>query len=230
MFVGHFAVGLAAKRAAPRASLGTLMLASLVPDLLVWALVVAGIEHVAVKPGITRTNPFDLYDYPISHSLAMDVVWGILFAAAYYAIRRYWRGTLLMFAAVVSHWFLDFASHRPDMPLAPGLRQYYGLGLYNSLPGMLLIEGLLWLAGIVIYARMTRSRGRTGAYAFWTGVGVLTLVWLNTLKGAAPRQSIAQVGLTSLIFMALVVAWAYWVDGRRASIHAELAGERLIST
>jgi hypothetical protein len=37
MFVGHFAVGLAAKRVAPAVSLGTLVLAAMLADLL-WCL------------------------------------------------------------------------------------------------------------------------------------------------------------------------------------------------
>ena len=128
MFVGHYGVGLAAKRFAPQASVGTLVLGALFADLLGWALVVTGIEHFA-KLGITITNPLDLYDYPISHSLATDAVWGALLAVGYYLVRKYRRGSLLIFAPVLSHWFLDFVAHRADMPLAPGIHKYYGLGL-----------------------------------------------------------------------------------------------------
>src|SRR5215475_9366224 len=113
MLVGHYGVGLAAKQFAPKTSIGTLFLAALFADLLAWTFVVAGIEHFAIRPGITATNPLDLYDYPISHSLVADIVWGALFAAGYYLVRKYWRGSLLIFAAVLSHWFLDFIAHRP---------------------------------------------------------------------------------------------------------------------
>lgn len=218
MFVGHLAVGLAAKRAAPRTSLGTLVLAALIPDLLLWILVVAGLEHVAIKPGITATNAFDLYDYPISHSLALDVAWGALFAVAYWLVRKYPRGSLLIFAAVASHWVLDFASHRPDMPLAPGVQKYYGLGLYNSQVAMIVVEGLLWLAGIVIYARATHSRGRLGNWVFWIGIAALSVIWLDSLRGQAPvGVSIEQMAVTSVIFVAVMVAWAYWVECLRAN-------------
>ena len=94
MFVAHQGVGLAAKRFAPETSLGTLLAAAMWPDLLAWALVVAGIEHFAFRPGITLTNPLDPYDYPISHSLLTDVVWGAVFAGAYamaYFVRRQWQ-------------------------------------------------------------------------------------------------------------------------------------------
>lgn len=215
MFVGHFAIGLASKRAAPHTSMGTLVLAAILADVLVWILVVLGVEHVAIKPGITATNALDLYDYPISHSLLMDVVWGALMAGVYFGVRKYPRGALLIFAAVLSHWTLDWISHRPDMPLAPGLHVYLGLGLYNSRIGMLLVEGSLWLAGIVIYARATHSPKRIGVWTLYVGVAILTLLWVASLNGAPPRVSVVTMGKIDLVFLALLIAWAYWVDGSR---------------
>jgi len=217
MLVGHYGVGFAAKRFAPQTSLGTLVLAALFADLLGWALVVTGIEHFAIRPGITTTNPLDLYDYPISHSLAADAAWGVLFAAGYYLVRKYWRGSLLIFVVVMSHWFLDLIAHRADMPLAPGIHKYYGLGLYNSRPGMIAVEGLIWLSGIVIYLRATRSKKRLGAYVLWIGTALLTWVWLVSLKGLPPPGTIVQAGISSLLFMIVTVAWAYWLDHLRVS-------------
>jgi membrane-bound metal-dependent hydrolase YbcI (DUF457 family) len=166
MLVGHFGVSLAAKRVAPKTSFGTLMLASLLPDLLAWILLLAGIEHARIHPGITRSNPLELLDAAISHSLAMDAVWGALLAAAYFLWRRSSRAAWVIFALVLSHWLPDFLSHRPDMPLAPGLPRYFGLGLYNSLAGIAAVEGLIWLGGIIIYIRTTRPQGRAGFYLF----------------------------------------------------------------
>jgi hypothetical protein len=217
MFVGHYGVGLAAKRFAPQTSLGTLVLAALFADLLAWGLVVAGVEHFAIRPGITTTNPLDLYDYPFSHSLATDAAWAALFAVGYYMLRRYWRGSVLIFAVVLSHWFLDFIAHRADMPLAPGINRYYGLGLYNSRPGMIVVEGLIWLAGILLYVRATRSKKRLGTYVFWIGAALLTWVWAFSLKGLPPPGTIIQAGISSLVFMVITVAWAYGVDHWRTS-------------
>ncbi len=53
MFIGHAAVGFAVKRAAPKASLGALMLASFFSDLLWTILVLVGVERVRIAPGIT---------------------------------------------------------------------------------------------------------------------------------------------------------------------------------
>lgn len=215
MFVGHIAVGFCAKPFAPRTSLGTLVLAAVWMDVLVWIFVVVGLEHIAVKPGITTTNALDLYDYPISHSLVMSIVWSALLAGVYYGIRKYSQGALLIFAAVVSHWILDFVSHRPDMPLAPGVHRYYGLGLYNSPLGMILVEGLLWLIGIVLYERATRSRNRAGLWVLYVVIAVLSWLWITSLNGAAPQVSMTTMGLIDIVFMALLVAWAYWADSLR---------------
>jgi hypothetical protein len=125
MFIGHFAVGLAAKPFAPKVSVGTLVLAGCLPDLVWLPFLLAGMERVAIKPGITAANHLDLVEIAFSHSLLMDFVWAALLAAGYYAWRRDRRAAWILFALVLSHWLLDFISHRPDMPLAPGLEGRY---------------------------------------------------------------------------------------------------------
>ncbi|MGD0009426.1 MAG: metal-dependent hydrolase [Terriglobia bacterium] len=214
MFVGHLAVGLVAKRIEPKLSLGTGVLAAMLVDLL-WAIfLIAGIEHVHFKPGMGAGNYFDAYDIAMSHSLLMGAVWAALFAAAYFLRRHYPRGAWILFAAVLSHWFLDFVSHRPDMPLAPGVHRYFGLGLWNSIPATVIVEGGFWLVAIVLYARATHPKNRAGVYAFWTVVVLLTLAWYNNIAGPPPRNP-HTAPIVSLIFFSLVVAWAYWMNRLR---------------
>jgi hypothetical protein len=215
MLVGHFAVGLGAKPIAPRVSLGTLMLAAVVADLLFWAFVLLGVEHVRVSPGITATNALDLYDISLSHSLAMDAVWAVLLGGAYFLRHRNARGAWVLAAVVLSHWVLDFVSHRPDMPLAPGLHTYLGLGLYNSRIGVLIVEGLLWAVGIIAYSRATELKNRAGLLGFWLVVALLTLLWIGSLNGNPP-SNLRAAGVSSLIFFSCVVAWAYWMDRVRS--------------
>jgi len=69
MFIGHFAVGFAAKRAAPRLSLAVLFAAAQFADLLWPVMVALGIEQVRIQPGITAFTPLDFVSYPYSHSL-----------------------------------------------------------------------------------------------------------------------------------------------------------------
>ena len=214
MHVGHFAVGLLAKRVEPKLSLGTLVLAAMLSDFL-WAIFLfAGIEHVRFKPGRGAANYADAYDIAYSHSLLMDAVWGALLAAAYFLRRRYPRGALVLFIAVVSHWLLDVLAHRPDMSLAPGTDSFFGLGLWTSIPATLIVEGGLWLLAIIFYARATRPRNRWGVYAFWIVIALLTLAWYNNITGPPP-PSARVAGISSLIYFSLVVAWAYWMNRLR---------------
>jgi len=214
MFVGHLAVGFAAKRVEPRISLGTSVLASMLPDLL-WSLfLIAGIEHVQFKPGIGAANYFAASDIALSHSLLMDAMWAALFALAYFLLRRNPRGAWVLFAAVLSHWFLDVIAHRPDMPLAPGVPTRLGLGLWASIPATIIVEGGMWLAAVVVYTRATRARSWAGTYVFWLVVALLTLAWYNNIAGPPPPNP-STAGISSLVFFSLTVAWAYWMNRLR---------------
>ncbi len=159
----------------------------------------------------------ELYDIGLSHSLAMDALWAVLFAALYAWRSRYGAGALMVFAAVVSHWVLDFISHRPDMPLAPGLTRVHGLGLWTSLRWTLAVEGGLWLASLIVYVRLTSAKNRAGAYVFWLVVALLTAAWISNFTVSAPpaAQSPVSGSIVALAFFSLMVAWAFWIDWLR---------------
>ena len=218
MLVGHIAVGLAAKRVTPRVSLGTLVLAALLPDLLWCIFLLTGIERVQLQHGRGAVNYLAVSDVAFSHSLLTDAVWGALLATAYFGVRRYTRGAWMLFAAVMSHWLLDFGAHRPDMPLAPGVHRYFGLGLWNSVAATVIMEGGMWLLAIVVYVRATRPKGRTGTYAFWIVVAILTLAWYGNIAGPPPPSPRAMAA-NSLIFFSGVVAWAYWMNRLRPACY-----------
>jgi hypothetical protein len=201
MLVGHLGVGLIGKRVEPKISLGTWILAVLLADLVCFPLLIGGVErfHSSVA------------DIPYSHSLLMNVIWAALFAAAYFALRRYPRGAWLLFAAVLSHWVLDLISHGPDMQLAPGVRPALGFGLWNSIPATLIVEGGFWLVAIVVYVRGGYPKNRASVFVFWIGTALVTLAWYSNIhRGMDPDPVRAGVG--GLIFFSLLVAWGYWVN------------------
>jgi hypothetical protein len=217
MLVGHVAVGLASKRLVPRASLGLLVLASLLADLLWGLFMVAGIERVEfVTRGPTLMTSVLIQDVSFSHSLLTGAIWGILFAATYFLTTRDRAVTWILLVGVLSHFVLDWISHNPDMPLAPGVQRRYGLGLWNSIPATLLVEGLLWGLAVGLYCRATRATRRVGGLAFWIGVGLLTAAWYNNIAGPPPRGSSAAMGAQSLIFFAVVTSWAFWLNRVRS--------------
>src|SRR5580700_11506227 len=214
MLAGHVAVGLVAKRIEPSISLGTGILAALFADLVWCIFLIAGIEHVHIRSGMGAAQYFQAVDIGWSHSLLMDVVWAGLFATAYFARRRYARGAAVLFAAVLSHWLLDFMSHGVDMPLAPGVNRYFGWGLWNSIPATIVVEGGFWLVAIILCARATHPKGLAGVWAFWIVIAFLTLTWYNNLAGPPPPNP-RTMGIGSLIFFSTIVAWGYWMNRQR---------------
>ena len=214
MLVGHIAVGLLAKRRLPSLTLGTVVLAALLADLLWCVFTIAGVERVEIVAGRGAANYWRPVQIAYSHSLATMLVWAALFTGVWVFVRKPPAGAAIVFAAVLSHWVLDFVSHRPDMPLAPGLRLYYGLGLWTSVPATLVVEGGLWVAALVLYARATRRARRAGTAAFWVVAAVVTLAWYNNIAGPPPPDP-RTAPVASLVFFSLIVAWAYWMNRAR---------------
>ncbi len=68
----------------------------------------------------------------LSDQLAL-ATWGALLALVYFALKRNAKTATLLGACVVSHWFLDWVVHLPDLPLTPRGDARYGLGLWNPL-------------------------------------------------------------------------------------------------
>jgi len=215
MFIGHFAVAFAAKRAAPAVSLGTLFLACQFADLLWPNLVLAGVEHLAIAPGITAVTPLDFQSYPYSHSLLALAIWAASAAVVYKLIRGATPPTVLVVLAglVLSHWALDVISHRPDMPITIGGGPKLGLGLWNSRPATILVELAMLVVGIVMYVRTTRPIDRTGMLAL-TGLVVFLLV-INVANMFGPPPPSAGVVAWSAQAVWLLVAWGYWIDRHR---------------
>ncbi len=216
MVLGHFAVAFAAKKIAPKPSLGTYFIAVQFLDLLWPPLLLLGAERVEIEPGNTVFTPLNFISYPFSHSLLMTVVWSALLAGLYFLIRKDTRGALVLWFAVLSHWILDFISHRPDMPLTPGNTSYLGLGLWNSVSGTIIVEGLLFATGVYIYTRATKAKNKKGTYALWSLVGFLVLIYVVNIVSPPPPNTtaIAYAGLS----MWLLMAWAYWVERNHENI------------
>jgi cbb3-type cytochrome oxidase subunit 3 len=218
MLTGHLAVGFIGKRVDSKLSLGTLMLAALLSDLLWCVFLITGIERVQFKPGvivslgIRALDALEASEIAYSHSLAMTVMWGSLLAVLYYVLRRNPSGAWVLFGAVLSHWVLDVISHAPDMPLLPGaMQRKFGFGLWNSIPLTLAIEGALWAAAIFLYLRIVRPRGRAFSYVFWSAIVLLTVAWIGNIAGPPPAK-VSTIGFSSLTFFSLIVVWAYWVN------------------
>src|SRR5271165_1573434 len=215
MFLGHFGVAFAAKKAAPKTSLGTLVFAAQFADLLWPFLLLLGVEHVRIVPGLLPASPFDFTSYPISHSLVAQLGWGALLALIYFAVKRDGKSALLVGGLVPTHWVLDFIAHRPDMPIYPGGAKY-GLGMWNSVPLTISVEYALFVAGIAVYLSVTRANDRTGNVALWSFLGFLAVMYPASLFGPPPPS--VQVLAWSAISIWLTVPWTAWADRHRQTI------------
>jgi len=228
MFIGHFAVGFAAKKAAPVVSLGSLFLACQLADLVWPTLVLAGVERVEIRPGITVVTPLDFVSYPYSHSLVALLLWGAAFGLGYKLLRKgAWTASLVLAAVVVSHWVLDVVSHRPDVPVTLSGPQRLGLGLWNSLPATLAVEVILFALGAAIYQRATAPKDRTGSLALTGLVAFLLIVYFVNLFSPPPPSPAAVAWGAEAIW--LLVAWGYWIDRHRVPREAPVTSSRTSS-
>jgi hypothetical protein len=216
MFIGHFAVALAAKRVVPKTSVGMLIAAALLPDVVWPALVLLGVEKVVIEPGNTAVTPLNFVSYPWSHSLLLVVLTGGAVGAAYVWRTKYRAGGVMVSLLALSHWVLDWFTHRPDLPLYPGDSPLLGLGLWHSVAATMLVEGGMFVAGVWLYAGFTQAADRTGRYAFWSLIGFLVVIYFGNIFGEPPPNATA-IGLVGLVATPLLFAWAAWADRHRSS-------------
>jgi len=205
MFAGHVGAGLAIAGCEPRINAGWLVFAALWLDVVLWILVLAGVETVVLPVAPNSLPPS--FVFPYSHGLLASIAWSALAAAAvgWAAQATRARAALLMAAAVISHWLLDVVVHRPEMPLAGSDSMPLGLGLWDRLPLALGLEAALLIAGALFYARRaglapTRRRGILAVAALSLGITVAGM----TLAPLPP--SAADMAMSSLVAIVALTA------------------------
>jgi hypothetical protein len=214
MFVGHFAVGMAGKKLAPGASLAWLWFAAIFADVLWPVLLAFGAENVRILRRSQAYMPLDFVNFPWSHSLLMLVIWGALFAAFWRNVPGGKRIGLVLGALVVSHWFLDWITHKPDMPLWPGGPKY-GLGLWDSVPKTVLVELAIFAIGILIYVRATWPRDSLGTWGFWIVMLLLFLAYLSDSFDRRPPRSVGSIWSGAIIASLIMIALGGFIEQHR---------------
>lgn len=214
MFVGHYGPSFAAKAIRPALPLWVLFLAVQLVDVGWAVLVLLGVERVRIVPGITASNPFDLYYMPYTHSLAAAILWSVAAALLVWLRGRTGRGSATVIGlAVFSHWILDLLVHRPDLPLYDDTMKV-GLGVWNYPALALSLEAALLFGGMILYLRATRpvnALGRLGPTAF--GI-VMLAIQAYVFFGPPPASSTA-FAITALTFYAVFALAARWLDRQR---------------
>ena len=125
---------------------------------------------------------------------------------------------MVLGGCVLSHWLLDLIVHRRDLPLYPGNSPLLGFGLWNSVGGTLLVEGIIFAAGVLLYIRVTRPKDRIGTYGFWAFAVFLIVVHLINAFGPRPPNVDAVAWAGQLQW--LLVIWAFWLDRHRIALNS----------
>ena len=210
MFIGHYALGFATRKANQLPSLAMLFIAVQLLDLL-WPLFsLAGIETFTIDPGNTRITPLDFSYYPYSHSLLMAVFWGILLGGIYFIVKKNRRASLLLFVLVISHWVLDFITHRPDLPLTPFSDRKVGLGLWNYPAAEIILEIGMFAAGVMLYYISVKPERRI---LFWILVILLGGIHLANIFGPPPPSEAAVSWSANLLWIFIGLAW--WLEKKK---------------
>ncbi len=213
MFLGHYGVGMAAKKIAPKTSLGILLAAAQWLDILWPLFLILGIEHVRITPNWTKLSPLEFYDFPMSHSLLMVGFWALLWWLVSTALKMNWKVSLILPGLVVSHWVLDLLVHRPDLPLTPRSSTVMGLGLWNYPIWTINLEFILLIVGFALYIGCTEAKDRIGSIGPWVLTGFLVAVYVASLVSPPPPSS-DFVAWMALSLWALYPI-AHWIDRHR---------------
>jgi hypothetical protein len=216
VFVGHYGPSLAAKAAKNSIPLWILFIAVQLLDVFWSIFVLLHIEKVRVVPGITATNPLDLYYMPYTHSLLGAMLWLVAAGVAYYMFRRAegWSAGAIVGAAVLSHWALDWLVHRPDLPLYDNSLKV-GLGLWNYPAFAFVLEIAVLFGGMSLYLKTTKPVARGGRFGMLIfGVGMLA-VQAYVFFGPPPTSDKA-AAITALVSYLAFAGIAYWLERKRA--------------
>jgi hypothetical protein len=231
MFLGHYGVAFALKRAEPKLSLGTLFVAVQLADLLWGIFILLGWEHARIVPGYTAVTPIEFLDYPISHSLVGALAWGVVAAALYYSwptrdTTRHWQAAAIVGVAVFSHYWLDVLVHVRDLPIAGSDSPRLGLGLWNNPMATMIAELVVFGAGLGVYLGLKSHRHPVRPARLGILVLVLVATYITSTYGPPP-PNMTTAAASGIIFFLVVAALAGWAD-RRATPQ-ELEAQRLSS-
>jgi hypothetical protein len=184
-------------------------------DLLWPTLLLLNVEHVQISTDRNDPIPLLFTDYPYSHSLAMVLVWSALFFIVYWLFSKDLRNGLILGLAVLSHWVLDLIVHLPDLPLYPGNSPKVGLELWRSPLATAIVEGFIFVIGIILYLRATSAKNKTGVVVFWLLITLLVVSHIANLFSPPPPSvnAIAWAGQAMWLFVIL----GFWIDKNRVA-------------
>ena len=221
MFIGHYGVSYAIKRASPRVPFWILLLAVQFVDLLFMVFIMIGVEKVRLIPGFTAYNPYDLFYMPYSHSLVAHVGWALLVGGICWPLfrkaapRQANLMAILTGVAVFSHFPLDLLMHTPDLPLLFDSGPKFGLGLWHYRTPSMIAELICIGGGLLVYFRGSKPgpgfAGQYGLHFF----AIFLLVLTVATPFLPPPETVIEFGLQALAGFGIIAALGGWLDRHR---------------
>ena len=205
MFVGHLAAGLALKARVREAPLGALLAGTAFLDIVHGFLGLTGAERVVIHDPPVFAN-WDLVEIGYSHSLVVSLLYSAVIGLL---AARVWRSRAVGWVlglAVFSHFILDVASHKADVPLVGlGLAHDHKLGTgLASYPLPFFLVELGWCL-VAWYLYDPANRRLLAAFL------VLMTFWANAVFGfflPPPPPPVLQAFITIVSFA--VAGWVLW--------------------
>lgn len=213
MFVGHYGPSFAIKSIQRPIPLWALFVAVQFLDVGWSVLVFFGVEKLRIVPGITASNPLDLYYMPYTHSLIAAFVWALAGILLSKVLLRNWSPGIWIGVAIFSHWVLDFLVHRRDLPLYDDAAKV-GLGIWNYPVIALSLEALLLFGGMFMYLRRTKPLSGIGRFGPPIFGLVMLAIQCYIFFGPPPTSPVA-AAVTALITYLVFAAVAHWLDRNR---------------
>ncbi len=150
MYIGHVGAALAAKSVRRSIGLLVLLVATYTPDWVDAGLCVTGVY-----------NPQEM----LSHSIPAVLLFALVGFVAYAVATRDWTGALVIAAVILSHLLLDWITgYKPSWPGGPMI----GLQLYDHPLADFVAEGVVILAGALLYGRTLPARRRP-----WVDISIM---------------------------------------------------------
>lgn len=213
MFAGHVGAALLLGRAEKAVNIGILSFAALLPDFLLWSMILLGWES-AVIPANFASSHQPVFVFPYSHGLLATIGWSACAGLAAFTwlpvpARRRTRAALLVAAAVFSHWLLDALVHAPELPLLGMSSTKIGLGLWQKMPLALSVEAALAIAGLFFFLQrpgMSQAK-RLGLCVFVLLVLALTVAGMTVAPPPPDAISMAASSLVAIGAVCLMIGW-----------------------
>ncbi len=94
---------------------------------------------------------------------------------------------------------------------------FASLALWNNVTGTMVVEIVMFVAGVIIYANATKAKDAIGRWAFWALAGFLLVFYaLSSLYPTVP-PSAGMIWISAIVATGVILLWTAWIDRHRTA-------------